>query len=278
MVVIAACVQRSLDAHTVRMKVGCSSSAHGVRYGGGMADEQQPVVSVWTRPRRGRERPSLSREQIVAEAVQLLDAEGIDALSMRRLGSRLDAGATSLYRHVANRDELIELVVDEVYGEIRVPVIKKAAEWRTASIVCAQSVRSIILRHPWMVGLLGQVGLSYLGPNVMRLNNEMLALFETAGFELTEADQALGTLMAYVIGVGISEAAWLTTLARSGQSEEEWARALQPAAEQAAQPYPRLHEQVSTYQNQDPRQAREDSFSYGLERVLDGLASRIRPE
>ncbi|WP_435835385.1 TetR/AcrR family transcriptional regulator [Streptomyces avermitilis] len=80
--------------------------------------ENRTIQSVWTRPRGGRERPVLSREQIVAEALRLLDSEGIDALSMRKLGNRLSAGATSLYRHVANKDELIELAVDEIYGEI----------------------------------------------------------------------------------------------------------------------------------------------------------------
>lgn len=58
--------------------------------------EKQPIQSVWTRPRGKREQPALSRDQIVAQAVQLLDAEGIDALSMRKLGTRLGAGATSL--------------------------------------------------------------------------------------------------------------------------------------------------------------------------------------
>ncbi|MDI5976361.1 TetR/AcrR family transcriptional regulator [Amycolatopsis magusensis] len=238
-----------------------------------MAGDKQAIPSVWTRPRRGREQPALSREQIVAEAVRLLDADGLEALSMRTLGTRLGAGATSLYRHVANKDELIELVVDEVYGEIEVP---SGGEWRAVARGCAQSIRSMIVRHPWIASALGQVGLSYLGPNVMRLNDGMLGIFESAGFTLAEADRALGAMVSYVIGMGITEAAWLTMLARSGKTEQEWGDYLRPTVEAAAEPYPRLKKlfgETTTYE--DPGEAREDSFGYGLERMLDGLESRL---
>jgi AcrR family transcriptional regulator len=238
-----------------------------------MPAAEQPVTSVWTRPQRRREQPALSRAQIVAEALDLLDAEGIEALSMRKLGARLDAGATSLYRHVATKDELIELVVDEVYGQIEVPDAK-SADWRSAITVCAESARAVLVGHAWMASVLGQVGLAYLGPNVMRLNERMLALFEAAGFTLAEADQALGTVMAYVIGTGTTEAAWLTTLARSGRTEQEWVDHLRPALVEATKPYPRLHA-LATATGGDTEEARGDGFRYGLERVLDGLAARL---
>ncbi|WP_158893790.1 TetR/AcrR family transcriptional regulator [Amycolatopsis anabasis] len=236
-----------------------------------MAADEQTIPSVWARPRK-REQPALSRAQIVAEAVRLLDADGLEALSMRKLGTRLDAGATSLYRHVANRDELIELVVDEVYGEIRVPEVADPDNWREPVTACARSVRSMILRHPWIASVLGEVGLSHLGPNVMRLNDRMLALLEAAGFPADEADRAISAIVAYVTGMGISEAAWLTTVARSGQSEREWAERLRPAAERAAEPYPRLRNGFSAQTS--PRRAREEKFDYGLERILDGLETR----
>lgn len=240
-----------------------------------MSPTEQPIPSVWTRGRRGREQPALSRDQIVAEAVRLLDAEGPDALSMRRLGTRLEAGATSLYRHVASRDELIELVVDEVYGEIRVPTIDKTSDWRAAVRVCAESIRSMILRHPWIATMLGQVALTYLGPNVNRLNDRMLALFVVAGLALEEAVSAISTVVAYVVGIGISEASWLTTVADSGQTEQEWVQRLRPAVEAAAQPHPMLRESHGTRSDTDPRQVRDDKFAYGLERIIDGLAIRV---
>ena len=241
-----------------------------MRYALGMSVEE-PLPSVWTRPRKGREQPALSRGQIVAEAVRLLDAEGIETLSMRKLGSRLGAGATSLYRHVANKDELIELVVDEVYGEIRAPEVGDPAGWREAAAECARSLRAMILRHPWVGSVLGQVGLSYLGPNAMRLNNEILGVFEAGGFSLAEADQALSVIAAYVIGMSTAEAAWLTMVARSGQDEERVRARLYATARQATQPYPRLAAVFPAEGEQAP-----DKFEYGLERVLDGLAARPR--
>src|SRR5256885_1864718 len=119
------------------------------------------LTSVWTRPKRPQ-KEQLSRERIVAEAIALLDEEGMEALSMRSLGQRLGAGATSLYRHVANKDELIELVVDEVYGELDVPEITDPAGWRLALHVTAHSLRQTGLRHMWLMNVLGQVGLNYL--------------------------------------------------------------------------------------------------------------------
>ncbi|MFG2652812.1 TetR/AcrR family transcriptional regulator [Streptomyces sp. NPDC048436] len=235
------------------------------------ADEKQ-VLSVWTRPeRRRREQPSLSRAQIVSEAVQLLDAEGIDALSMRKLGTRLNAGATSLYTHVANKDELIELVVDAVYGEMRVPEPTDPADWRAATVACAHTIRSTILAHPWIVSVLGEVGVAYLGPNMMRLSDGMLGMLEAGGFTLEEADRAVTTLFSYVIGMTTAEAAWLTSLARSGRSEQEWVDQLRPAVEKSVEAYPRLRTLYAAQRESQASQTREDNFTYGLARILDGL-------
>ncbi|MGW6235329.1 TetR/AcrR family transcriptional regulator [Streptomyces sp. NPDC055094] len=241
-----------------------------------MPADDQPFPSVWTRPRRQRrEQPALSREQIVATALQLLDAEGIDALSMRKLGTRLNAGATSMYSHVATKDELIELVVDEVYGEIELPDAGDPERWREAVTRCAHSLRAAFLRHPWIVSVLGEVGMAYLGPNMMRLFESLLTVFEEAGFPLPKADQAVNTVVSFVIGVSTSEAAWLTMLARSGRSEQEWTEQVWPAAERAVAPYPRLRRLYAAQRGQDMGGAREDGFDGGLACVLDGLETRL---
>ena len=244
-----------------------------------MPARERSLPSVWTRQRRQREQPALSREQIVAEAVRLLDAEGIDALSMRRLGTRLGAAATSIYWHVNSKDELVELVVDAAYGELEVPDAADAADaaaWRETVTGFAHSLRSMILRHPWMASLLPQAGLAHLGPNLMRMTERLAALTEAAGFAGREVGQAVNTVISYVLGVATTEAAWLTTLARAGESEREWVARLYPAAEQAAQAYPRLREQYAAQRGADPQQTREEDFRYGLERVLDGLEGRLK--
>ncbi|MEV4863650.1 TetR/AcrR family transcriptional regulator [Streptomyces ossamyceticus] len=237
--------------------------------------ENQVIQSVWTRPRRQkREQPALSREVIVAEAVRLLDEEGAAALSMRRLGTRLNAGATSMYSHVASKDELIELVVDHVYGEMEVSGPDAAKDWRAAASACAHSVRSTILRHPWIAPMLGEVGVS-LGPNSMRLTEGMLAMLEEAGFDLEQADHVVRILFAYVIGMTTSEAAWLTMLARSGQSQEDWTRKVWPAVEQATRDYPHLRRRYAAQEGGRSSEVLVDNFGYGLDWVLDGLRSRL---
>jgi AcrR family transcriptional regulator len=241
-----------------------------------MPAREQSLPSVWTRQRRQREQPALSREQIVAEAIRLLDAEGIDALSMRRLGAGLGAAATSIYWHVASKDELIELVVDAAYGELEVPAAGDPGDWRAALTRFAHSLRSMILRHPWMAPLLAQAGLAHLGPNLMRLTERLAALVEGAGFTGREVRQAVSTVVSYVLGVATSEAAWLTTLARAGQSERDLVASLYPAAEQATQAYPRLREHLTEQRELDPRQTRDEDFGYGLDRVLDGLEARLQ--
>ncbi|MFI2617377.1 TetR/AcrR family transcriptional regulator [Streptomyces sp. NPDC018584] len=227
-------------------------------------EKKSEIASVWTRPRRQREQ--LSREQIVAEAVRLLDADGLEALSMRKLGTRLDAGATSLYRHVANKDELIELVVDEVYGELAVPAATGTADWREAAARSAYSLRAMILRHPWVASVLGQVGLVHLGPNVTKMSRRMAAVYDAAGFPADETEQALSTVISYVIGMATSEAAYLSLIARSGKTEREFAETLAAGTADAGD-----------VPVGDPQQAREETFDYGLQRVLDGLAVRLGP-
>ncbi|GHE13120.1 TetR/AcrR family transcriptional regulator [Streptomyces alanosinicus] len=227
-----------------------------------MPADEKPIASVWTRPRRGREQ--LSREQIVAEAVQLLDTDGLESLSMRKLGTRLDAGATSLYRHVANKDELIELVVDEVYGELEIPATDTAdaADWRTLAARSAYSLRAMILRHPWVASVLGQVGLIHLGPNVTKMSERMAAVYKAAGFPSDETGHAMKTVISYVIGMATSEAAYLSLIARSGKSEREFIESLRSGGGEDPQV-------------EDPGKARDETFDYGLRRVLDGLQVRL---
>jgi AcrR family transcriptional regulator len=200
------------------------------------------LPSVWTRQ---RPRAGLSQDRIVAAAVELLDADGLEALSMRTLAARMDTKATSLYRHVANKDELIELVVDEVYGEME---ISPSGPWRASVADAARSLRAMVLRHPWVASVLGQVGLAELGPNLSDRSAALLALFTGGGFPDDEADLAMKTVLGYVVGMTVSEAAYVQLLARSGQSEDDLSQ----------------HGVTS-------KALRDKTFEYGLEKVLVGL-------
>ncbi len=231
---------------------------------------------MWARPpRTRREQPALSQRQIVAEAIQLLDEEGVDALSMRKLGTRLNAGATSLYTHVANKDELIELVVDEVFGEVTVPAAEGPDGWREAATTFAASLRATILRHPWVASVIGAVGLIYFGPNMVRLSEDLLALFESAGFTLELADHAMSVLVAFILGASSADAAFLTTLARFGMDERELNDRLWPTAERAVRDHPRLRTLYTAKRQQDPKHTNEADFTLGVTWLLDGLAAQL---
>jgi AcrR family transcriptional regulator len=236
-----------------------------------MAAKAKPIPSVWARRESEPDQPVLSRASIVREAIAMLDAEGIEALSMRKLGARLNAGATSLYRHVATKDELMELAVDEVFGEITIPDAV-ASDWRAAATEAAQQFRATALRHPWLPSILGQAGLAYLGPNLLSFAEWLAALFTGAGYP--EPSGGIDALLSYVIGMSTTEAAWLTMIARSGETEASFIARLTPAAQQAAGDYPHLAQSQSDT-TLDPVEVRDGKFAYALEIVLDGLATRM---
>ncbi|GAA1140563.1 AcrR family transcriptional regulator [Kitasatospora gansuensis] len=238
-----------------------------------MAAKTNPTPSVWTR-QRPAEQPGLSQPAIVREAIAMLDADGIDALSMRKLGARLNAGATSLYRHVATKDELMELAVDAVVAEMSVPAAG-GPDWRADVTAAAASFRAVALRHPWLSAVLGQAGLAYLGPNLMTYGERLAALFAEAGFP--EPSPAIDTVLAYVIGMSTTEAAWLITVSRSGETEAAFVTRLLPEAQQAATGHQHLNEayQEAEAGAADPAAVRDAKFGYGLEVVLDGLALRL---
>ncbi|MFF3008454.1 TetR/AcrR family transcriptional regulator [Kitasatospora sp. NPDC057940] len=238
-----------------------------------MAAETNPIPSVWARRQREPDQPALSRAAIVREAITMLDAEGIEALSMRKLATRLNAGATSLYRHVATKDELMELAVDEVFGEITLPPAD-SPDWRAAATEAAGAFRATALRHPWLSAVLGQAGLAYLGPNLMSYGERLTAFFTSAGFP--EPVRAIDTVISYVVGMSTTEAAWLTTVARAGESEAAFIARLMPAAQEATAGFAHLADAYSTVSaDPDPAATRDAKFAYGLDVVLDGLALRL---
>ncbi|MBO0512846.1 TetR/AcrR family transcriptional regulator C-terminal domain-containing protein, partial [Streptomyces beijiangensis] len=127
----------------------------------------------------------------------------------------------------------------------------------------AYSLRAMVLRHPWVASVLGQVGLAGLGPNVMRMSERMQVLFEGAGLASEEAGLAISALTSYVVGMAVSEGAYLSMIARSGMSEREFVKSVVSEEETAVLA--------------DPEKAREEKFDYGLQLVLDGLAGRVSP-
>ncbi|WP_405140537.1 TetR/AcrR family transcriptional regulator C-terminal domain-containing protein [Sphaerisporangium sp. NBC_01403] len=233
-------------------------------------------TSVWAREasgKRPREQPSLSREQIVRAAMELLDTEGMEALSMRKLGARLGSGATSIYWYVANKEELLELVLDEVYGQAHIPD-PAVTGWRDAAAAFAYGMRNAILQHPWSVTLIGTM--PSLGPNAMAVSATLMDAFQLAGFTGMTLDYASSAVVSYTLGATVPEVSWLNTVGRSSADAEEWRKAMRPQMEVAAADYPDLLARYHDFEKIDVTRARHLAFDFGLLAILDGLEARLR--
>ncbi len=149
-----------------------------------------------------RRRDPISREAIVTAAVQLLDREGLAALSMRRLADELGAGAASLYWHVGSKDGLLDLVLDRIIGEGEVPD-PDPSRWREQLKDVARAQRRASLRHPYIVRI--SIGRIPMGPNALRYSERILAILRAGGLPPRLAVQGYLLLIATVNGFTIDE-------------------------------------------------------------------------
>lgn len=185
----------------------------------------EPVPSsVWTRPRPEPRRRAPGVDQYVAAALAVADAEGLAAVSMRRVAGALGSGTASLYRYITNRDELVDLMVDAAQGEDPLP--ESAEDWRADLGAVAHALRATLLRHPWLAGELA--GRPALGPNSLRRSESALRAAVTLTPDITLASQALGAVRAYVLGSVAAQQALRRAEQRTGLSEEEWQRSMGP--------------------------------------------------
>ncbi|RZU18358.1 TetR family transcriptional regulator [Kribbella rubisoli] len=229
--------------------------------------------TIWTRQRSAAPaRETLSREQIVKTAMEVLDGEGVAGLSMRKLAARLGAGATSLYWHVPTKDDLVDLLIDQVWGEIDVPE-PELAGWRSGALLFGHSLRSAVLRHPWLPEVM--YTRPSIGPNAMALGERGLVLFGAAGFTPREVDLAMGSVMSYVLGTASAEVATREMVRKSGRSEESWVSELLEQAQSVATDYPRMQESVRRRTSVNLDSELTGNFVFGLDALLDGLQSRV---
>ncbi|MEV0291946.1 TetR/AcrR family transcriptional regulator [Nocardia sp. NPDC050710] len=225
--------------------------------------------SVWTREMRQPKTSGLRRDQIVTAAVEILDAEGLSALSMRKLGAKLDSGATSLYWYVANKGELLELALDEFWGMLD-GADPGEASWREVVTTFAYSFRETLLAHPWAATLIGQ--LPSMGPNSLRLTDRLRRAFVQAGFTGTDIYLSSGTVMCFVLGQVMPELAWSNAY---GDAEPDRDALIEDVLELAHE-YPEMVEEYRATPPMSVATARALAFDYGLLCVLDGLAARLR--
>ncbi len=144
----------------------------------------------------------LSKQRVVVEAIRLADREGVDGLSMRRLAGELGAGAMSLYHYVANKEELLDAMIDIVFEEIELP--PEETGWQSAMRRRAVSARQVLASHPWAIGLMESR--TSPGPANLRHREAVTACLRRAGFTVLMATHANWLLDSYVYGFALQEA------------------------------------------------------------------------
>ncbi|HEV2897734.1 MAG TPA: TetR/AcrR family transcriptional regulator C-terminal domain-containing protein [Pseudaminobacter sp.] len=170
----------------------------------GARSKQSQRTSVSLQPvQEPRSEPPLSRERIVATAVELLDAQGLDGLTMRRLADRLGSGVMSLYWHVDNKEDVFDLALDSVLEYRGPPQTVESQDWRGDIVHMLEDWRASMLRHPWSASLLPRRA---LGPNILGRLELLSRSLSKAGVADADLNVAIWSLWNYVMGATITRA------------------------------------------------------------------------
>lgn len=208
-------------------------------------------------PARGR----LSRRRVLETAIRRADQGGLDALTMRTLAVELGVVPAALYRHIANKDDLIDAMVDVVFAEIRLP--SGGADWATSMRRRAISVLEALTRHRWAIGLMESRGNP--GPANLRHHDAVIGKFRSAGFSVAKATRAYSLLDSYIYGFALTKVSL-----PFGSSEGVGHLSRAKLASLSPNEYPNLVESM-TEQAAQADEDNEDEFEYGLEIVLKGI-------
>ena len=221
----------------------------------------------------------LDRSDIVAVAVAIADAEGTEAVSMRRIAKELRVGVMSLYWHIDSKEELHRLMLETVQGEI--VAVDPSGDWRADLTAYARNARAAMHRHPWAIDYVGAGPPS--GPNDARNADHLVAALDGLGLDLKTTLWALMTVSTYVMGAAlreIQEIRWqrIADETMVGMAEGEVAEMFAEFDRRvhSAGRYPHLVKILDAGIDPDAAETRDERFEFGLSCVLDGIAARIK--
>ena len=231
-----------------------------------------PSPLVWERldrPAR-RPQPSLTHEQIARAAIEIADSQGVQALSMRKVAARLGSGTMSLYRYVASKEDLLDLMVDAVIGE-GLPD-KPTGDWRSELAETARRVRASAHRHPWAIRYV--LARPNFGPNALRSIEYSMACVDGLGLDIDGMLDVVSTVNAFVVGFVQAELAEKEARHRTGLTEEQWRARVSPYIRQLVatgrHPYfERIVVEAEDFPDID------STFERRLSLVLDGVAAGL---
>jgi AcrR family transcriptional regulator len=211
------------------------------------------------------ERARLSRDRVLRGAVAVADAGGIGSLTIRSLAKALDVKPMSVYYHVANKDEILDGIVDVVFGEIELP--EAGGDWRSEIRRRALSARQVLRNHPWAIGLMESR--TSPGPATLRHHDAMIGTLRAAGFSVEMTAHAYALIDSYTYGFVLQEAAL------PFKGPEPVAEVAEPLTEPfSAGEYPHLAEMATEYYLQ-PGYDFGNEFELGLSVILDALTRSI---
>lgn len=223
--------------------------------------QRQADVPTRTPRKQGKRQGTLSRDAVIDAAVRLADRDGLDGLSMRTLGQELGVEAMALYNHVANKDDLLDGMVDLVAGEFDVPD-PSTSDWKTAVRDSAVCVHRVLLDHPWACPL--AVTRPHVGPMMLRYIDAMVGTLRAAGFPLQTTHHAMHAIDSHTFGFTLQELNFPETI--EGFGHEMTAMFL---GERSGE-YPHLSELAA-----NTTHAHLTEFEFLLDLILDGL-ERLR--
>jgi AcrR family transcriptional regulator len=226
-----------------------------------------------TRTEPAATRIPLSRERVLAAAVELADEGGIEAVTMRRLAQQLGVEAMSLYYHVANKEEVLDGMVDAVMTELNAAVadVDIDSDWKTGLRKRILTAREVLLRHKWAPGVLeSRINMS---PSVMQYFDSIGSRFLTAGFTMDLTHHAMHALGSRALG-------FTQELFDSGDDDESDPDADAAMFEQLAEQFPFLAEMARQVSHDDDSTLGwcddQFEFEFGLDLILDGLNSKLQ--
>jgi AcrR family transcriptional regulator len=228
---------------------------------------------------RGRERDrGLSRAEIVRAAIAVADAEGPEAISMRRIARELRAGAMSLYWHVESKEELLDLMLESLEGEVG--VAEPTGDWRADLSDLARRHRAVLLRHQWAMEFMG--ARPPAGPNDVRNLERALGMIAGLGLDPRTSVDVLMTVVTYVLGAVLREVQEIR--ADRMRAEREAAMTTEELQEEErsfhewfsnTSRFPNVRRMVAADIDPDSPDTRDERFEFGLACLLDGIAARV---
>lgn len=255
----------------------------------GRGDPRRSMDLLWGRfqpPAKGPKQ-GLSIDDITAAAVAIADAEGLDAVSMRNVGERLDRSAMSLYTYVPSKAELLDLMLERVLGELP-RQYDRSEGWRPAAIAWAADGWAFYERHPWVLQISGARAL--LSPNEFAQYEAALQIFDDLGLSGYEMMHAVNVVSSFVRGAAKALADIDAAERVTGVSDDDWWNARSAILQELEgdgwlQPFPTIAklEAEQTFEQLDRpdpdvgylQQDAIDTFTFGLDRLLDGLGALI---